>query len=84
MAHALSQPAPPHPAACMTGSTSHRIVVEMPTASFPGYTFGRGWAEENMAAPRLMGDATLLPNGQVVILNGAKVRRCMRARPSLH
>ncbi len=37
------------------------------------YTFS-DWVEEDMSVPRVMGDATLLPNGDVVLLNGAQVR----------
>lgn len=32
------------------------------------------WVEETMSSPRVMGDSILLPNGKVVILNGAQVR----------
>ncbi len=31
-----------------------------------------------MGIPRVMGDATLLPNGDVVLLNGAQVRTAAR------
>ncbi|KAJ9517768.1 hypothetical protein QJQ45_004073 [Haematococcus lacustris] len=31
-----------------------------------------GWQSERMLSPRVMPDAVLLPNGQVVIINGAK------------
>ena len=44
----------------------------MPSIRSPVYSFS-GWQEESMGGPRVMGDATLLPNGQVVILNGARV-----------
>ena len=37
------------------------------------YTFD-GWAEEMMTISRVMPDSVLLPNGQVVVLNGAQVR----------
>lgn len=33
------------------------------------------WVGENLGSPRLMGDSVLLPNGKVVLLNGAQVRR---------
>ena len=62
------------------GSKSHRIAVEPPTDALPVYTFGKGWVEEEMGSRRVMGDATLLPNGMVVLLNGAEVRdqkRCI-------
>ncbi|KXZ46260.1 hypothetical protein GPECTOR_45g130 [Gonium pectorale] len=36
------------------------------------YTF-QGWAEERMLAARVMPDATLLPNGKVVIMSGARL-----------
>ncbi|KAG2454376.1 hypothetical protein HYH02_001399 [Chlamydomonas schloesseri] len=35
------------------------------------YTFSEGWQYENMIMGRVMPDAVLLPNGKVVILNGA-------------
>ena len=37
------------------------------------YTFTEGWAYENMVMGRVMPDSVLLPNGKVVILNGANV-----------
>lgn len=37
------------------------------------YDFGVGWVREDMGVPRVMGDATLLPNGDVILLNGAQV-----------
>jgi hypothetical protein len=36
------------------------------------YNFGAGWEIELMQTPRVMPDSVLLPNGMVVILNGAK------------
>ena len=37
-----------------------------------GYSFqGNGWVQEWMGSPRVMPDATLLPNGVVILLNGA-------------
>lgn len=35
------------------------------------YSFGGGWEQERMGWPRVMPDATLLPNGIVILLNGA-------------
>ncbi|KAG2431875.1 hypothetical protein HXX76_009368 [Chlamydomonas incerta] len=35
------------------------------------YTFTQGWAYENLIMGRVMPDSVLLPNGKVVILNGA-------------
>ena len=55
------------------GTKSHRIGVDIPTATMPVYQFGKGWVEEEMGSPRVMGDATLLPNGMIVLLNGAEV-----------
>ena len=57
----------------LAGAKSHRILVEMPTPELDSYTFGSGWFEENMGGPRVMGDATVLPNGKVILLNGAQV-----------
>ncbi|KAG2445014.1 hypothetical protein HYH02_008883 [Chlamydomonas schloesseri] len=38
------------------------------------YSFGPtgSWVGENLASPRVMGDSVLLPNGKVVLLNGAQ------------
>ena len=36
---------------------------------------GTGWELEKMPLPRVMGDTIILPNGKVVVLNGAMVRR---------
>jgi len=36
-----------------------------------GYDFHGGWQLEEMGQPRVMPDSVLLPNGQVVLLNGA-------------
>lgn len=36
------------------------------------YSFD-GWEQEFMGSPRVMPDATLLPNGKVVMLNGAQI-----------
>jgi hypothetical protein len=38
----------------------------------PSYTFSQ-WVEEDSGIPRVMGDATLLPNGDIVLLNGGQV-----------
>jgi hypothetical protein len=38
------------------------------------YNFNGGWIKENMLSPRVMPDAVILPNGHVVVMNGAKVR----------
>ena len=62
------------------GKASHRIEVVMPSQNLPFYTFGEGWIEEAMGGPRVMGDATLLPNGKVILLNGAQVSsRCCKS-----
>ncbi len=42
-------------------------------AGEPVYTFS-DWVEEDMGIARVGGDATLLPNGDVVIVNGGQVR----------
>jgi hypothetical protein len=36
---------------------------------------GNGWTVDRMPLPRVMGDAVILPNGKVVVLNGAVVSR---------
>ena len=55
----------------VAGRKSYRIAVN-PTAT-GSYTFGGGWSEEDMGFARVMPDGVLLPNGQIVILNGAQV-----------
>ena len=35
------------------------------------YVFG-SWIQERMGIPRVMGDSILLPNGIVIVLNGAR------------
>lgn len=37
------------------------------------YTFDEVWTEEDMGIPRVMGDAALLPNGDIIICNGDQV-----------
>lgn len=37
------------------------------------YSYSPKWNVEYMGLPRVMGDATLLPNGKMVLLNGATV-----------
>ena len=60
----------------VAGSNSFRIGVS-PTPS-GGYSFGSGWTREAMGYARVMPDSVLLPNGRVIILNGAQVRqKCM-------
>eukprot|EP00798_Chlamydomonas_sp_ICE-L_P026983 gene26984-8998_t len=51
------------------GSKSHRYISVL---DFPLYDFGDGWSEEEMGSSRVMGDATILPNGNVIVLNGAQ------------
>ncbi|KAL6759620.1 glyoxal or galactose oxidase [Haematococcus lacustris] len=49
-----------------------RIKVQINgTGSNACYGYGAGWQSERMLRPRVMPDAVLLPNGQVVVLNGA-------------
>jgi hypothetical protein len=55
---------------------SHRITVSWTRASSSSpwqYRFS-SWTTEDMGYPRVMPDATLLPNGDVVLLSGAQVR----------
>ena len=58
-------------AAC---SESLRMAVYVPNATNPSYVF-KGWVQETMGSPRVMADAVLLPNGAVIMLNGAMVGR---------
>ena len=50
---------------------SLRIRVFEPNATTSSYTFGDGWVQEDMLLPRVIPDVVLLPNGNVVLLNGA-------------
>ncbi len=65
-------PGPPH-------SSSPPPLTCSPLTSAAGeshpwqYEFSE-WVEEDMGIPRVMGDSVLLPNGDVVLLNGAQVR----------
>ncbi|KAL6756608.1 hypothetical protein V8C86DRAFT_2646145 [Haematococcus lacustris] len=58
----------------IAGRTSHRMVVSFnqTAGSVASYRFPGGWVAEDMGIPRVMGDATLLPNGDVVLLNGGQ------------
>ena len=52
-------------------SESLRLKVFGPNATNPSFTFGEGWVQEDMLSPRIMPDVVLLPNGHVIVLNGA-------------
>ena len=54
-------------------SESIRLAVPMPDAVTGWYDLSGegGWVQEFMGSPRVMPDATLLPNGVVILLNGA-------------
>jgi len=52
-------------------SESIRLSIRLPTPKTPSYSFGQ-WETEFMGSPRLMPDTVLLPNGFVIIMNGAK------------
>jgi hypothetical protein len=52
---------------CAAGS--HQVEYDAGTQLY-GFS---DWSAEKMGARRVMGDAVLLPNGNVVILNGAQV-----------
>ncbi|GIL82349.1 hypothetical protein Vretifemale_11279 [Volvox reticuliferus] len=55
-------------------TTASRLALRIKVTYDPvanNYTFGGGWSAEKMPLPRVMGDAVLLPNGKVVVLNGA-------------
>jgi len=52
-------------------SESIRIRISMPTEENPMYSFNGGWVQEAMSSPRVMPDAVLLPNGVVIVMNGA-------------
>jgi hypothetical protein len=52
---------------------SYRVTLSwtFSPAGQPVYEFG-DWVKEDMGIPREGGDSTLLPNGDVVVLNGAQ------------
>ncbi|GIL60209.1 hypothetical protein Vafri_14781 [Volvox africanus] len=55
-------------------TTASRLALRIKVTYDPeaqNYTFGDGWSAEKMPLPRVMGDAVVLPNGKVVVLNGA-------------
>ena len=52
-------------------SESLRIAVTLPTAKNSSYGWG-AWVTEFMGSPRVMPDSVLLPNGVVILLNGAQ------------
>ena len=52
-------------------SESIRLSITLPIDSNPSYFFSN-WETEFMGSPRLMPDSVLLPNGFVVVLNGAQ------------
>ena len=55
----------------VAGRKSYRIAVN-PT-DMGGYTFGGGWNEEDMGFARVLAEVVLLPNGHMIIMNGAQV-----------
>ncbi|PNW76384.1 hypothetical protein CHLRE_11g467540v5 [Chlamydomonas reinhardtii] len=55
-------------------TTASRLALRLKVhwdAAAGNYTFGDGWVAEKMPLPRVMGDALVLPNGKVIVLNGA-------------
>lgn len=51
-------------------SESIRLTIGMPNDTNPQYNVS-SWVQETMGSPRLMPDSVLLPNGVVILLNGA-------------
>ena len=51
-------------------SESIRLAISMPNETSPSYGIG-SWVQETMGSPRVMPDSVLLPNGVIVVLNGA-------------
>jgi hypothetical protein len=49
-------------------------VISYDASTSPATYSASAWSEEESGIPRVMGDATLLPNGDVILLNGAQVR----------
>lgn len=56
----------------VASSLTHQMSVDYDGAT-KKYSFGNGWSTESNGIPRVMGDATLLPNGKIILLNGAQV-----------
>ncbi len=52
---------------------ANRLTLEYDPGSGNYTIVGGGWQQEVMGGPRLMGDVVLLPNGKVVMMNGAQV-----------
>lgn len=51
-------------------SESLRMAIYVPNATSSLYVFN-SWVQESMGSPRVMSDTVLLPNGVVILLNGA-------------
>lgn len=54
----------------LAGRESHRMRVSWTREG--NYMFNGGWLAEDSGIPRVMGDATMLPNGDVILLNGGQ------------
>ncbi|KAG2484183.1 hypothetical protein HYH03_016995 [Edaphochlamys debaryana] len=55
-------------------STASRLALRIGIDFDPisgNFTYGTNWTAEKMPSSRVMGDVTILPNGQMVVLNGA-------------
>ncbi|KAG1679121.1 hypothetical protein FOA52_000476 [Chlamydomonas sp. UWO 241] len=54
-------------------SESLRLTIDLPGAEANGewHNMNGGWVVEFMGSPRVMPDSILLPNGKVILLNGA-------------
>ncbi|PNH06232.1 hypothetical protein TSOC_007403 [Tetrabaena socialis] len=56
-----------------TPASSQALCLHLKHCNSPsGYCFGDGWQVEDMGLRRVMGDTVALPNGKVLILNGAQ------------
>ena len=53
-------------------SESLRMAIYVPNATSSSYVL-KGWVQETMGSPRVMPESVLLPNGAVILLNGALV-----------
>jgi hypothetical protein len=51
---------------------SESIRLRVSTSPTGAYSFHDGWEVEFMGSSRVMGDATILPNGVVILMNGAQ------------
>lgn len=69
-----------------------QMTAQMPTVGFcqrmrlNDYGISNGWQTEGMPTARFMGEAVIMPDGKLLLVNGAKtgVAGCACARPGAY